>query len=232
MVALDRISPGKTWIAWREQTTFLGTSSSLQLKGFDSLSCVACEGAFKLDGLTGTGAQHVAVATPTSGGAYYDDRGLATWSIVGLGGDVKAQLLTNNKQQGTSENLGGGCGAGGTIGLSAPASIGSSWWWSYVIGLPADAVQTWINFSFADPSTSLTCGSCSWMPFQLSYSPPLQFDPLQGNVASGVATIPCNPALVGAQFVAQWTTYTPSSAPCSLFPGFSLSDRWRVTIGQ
>jgi hypothetical protein len=51
-------------------------------------------------------------------------------------------------------------------------------------------------------------------------------------VASGVATIPCNPALVGAQFVAQWTTYTPSSSACSLFPGFSLSDRWRVTIGQ
>ncbi len=224
-------SGGKTWIGYRDVST-LPLSSALRIKGFDSLSCVLCEGSLTLDSGSSTAAQWVSVCTPTSGGAYYDDRGLATWSIVGLGGDVEAQLLTNNQQQGTTQNLGGGCGQGGTIGFSAPASIGSSWWWSYIIGLPADAVQTWVNFAFADPSLSLACGSCIWMPWQYFYSPPMQYDPLQGNAASGVALIPCNPALVGAQFVAQWTTYTPSSAPCSLFPGFSLSDRYRVTIGQ
>ena len=224
-------SSGKTWIGWRESAT-LPSTSSLRLKGFDSVSCVACEGFFTLDSGSQTASQFVAVATPTSGGAYYDDRGLATWSIVGLGGDVKAQLLTNNQQQGSTQNLGGGCGAGGTVGFSAAPSIGSSWWWSYVIGLPADAPITFANFSFADPSLSLTCGSCAWMPFALSYSPPLQYDPLQGNTASAVAIIPCNPALVGAKFTVQWTTATPSSSPCGLFPGFSISDRHRVTIGQ
>src|SRR4030095_17248335 len=100
-------------------------------------SCVLCEGSLTLDSGSSTAAQWGSVCTPTSGGAYYDDRGLATWSIVGLGGDVEAQLLTNNQQQGTTQNLGGGCGQGGTIGFSAPASIGPSLGWFHHIRLCA-----------------------------------------------------------------------------------------------
>ena len=195
--------------------------------GYSSPIC-----SFVIDFGSGDAVQWAAVATPTSGGAYWDDRGLLTWSILGAGGDIKAQMLHNNKQQGSTENIGGGCGAGGTVQFSAPPSIGSSWWYTSVVGLPVDSLATIVNFASADPSTSLTCGTCAWMPFGISYSPPMQVDPLQGKVASGVATIPCNPALVGAKLTVQWTTLTPSSSPCSLFPGFALSDRYRVTIGQ
>ena len=50
--------------------------------------------------------------------------------------------------------------------------------------------------------------------------------------ASQWYTVPCRPALVGAQFQTQWTTLDPSQAPCGLYPSFAISDRYLHTIGQ
>jgi hypothetical protein len=121
-------SAGKTWIGYRESNSLLG-SSTFKIKGFDSGTCVACEGALTLDSGTFAANEFIAVATPTSGGAYSDDRGLAVWSVTGLGGDINAQMLKNNAQLGGVQDLGGGCGTGGTVGFAGAPSIGSSWFY-------------------------------------------------------------------------------------------------------
>lgn len=218
-------SSGKTWIGYRESNSLLG-SSSFKVKGFDSGSCVACEGALTLDAGTFAANEFIAVATPTSGGAYYDDRGLAVWSVTGLGGDINAQLLKNNAQLGSTQDLGGGCGTGGTVGFAGAPSIGSSWFYPYVTGLPAGTAACFVNFAFGQPS-GIACGSCVWIPFQIAYSQPIQ----GGNVTAPVV-IPCDPNLIGAPVDVQFTSVTPLAAPCPQFPGFSLSNRWRMTIGQ
>jgi hypothetical protein len=43
--------------------------------------------------------------------------------------------------------------------------------------------------------------------------------------------IPWDPTLLGAQLDAQWTSLTPTSAPCPLIPGASISNRLRLTLG-
>lgn len=218
-------SSSKTWIAYRESSSLLA-SSSFRIKGFDSGSCVSCEGALTLDAGSFAANEWVAVATPTSGGAYYDDRGLAVWSLTGLGGDILAQLLVNNAQGGTTTDLGGGCGSGGTVGFSAAPSIGSSWFYPYLQGLPAGTLACFVNFAFNNP-LPLGCGSCAWDPFQIAYA-----QPIQGGAVSAPVVIPCNPVLVGVPVEVQFTSVTPLAAPCPLFPGFSISNRWRMTIGQ
>jgi hypothetical protein len=222
---------GKSWIAWRSGT-FLGTPS-VQLKGFDSATCTSCEGAFTLTTSNGTTDVWAAVATPTSGGAYYLDTGCAAFSFGDSSGsaDLSAQMLQNNAQQGSYTNLGGGCGNAGTVGFNGAPSIGSSWWYTYLTGLPVTTLAAFYNISTLNPSLAIPCGACLWMPFEISGSSIVQFEP-SGGTASAVAVIPCKPNLVGAQVTVQWTTFNPLTSPCPTFPSLSISDRWRVTIGQ
>jgi hypothetical protein len=83
-----------------------------------------------------------------------------------------------------------------------------------------------VNFAFGQPG-GIACGSCVWVPFQIAYSQPIQ----AGNVSAPVV-IPCDPQLLGVPVDVQFTSLTPLVAPCAQFPGFSISNRWRMTIGQ
>jgi hypothetical protein len=226
-------SYGKTWIGYRSNSILTGTSS-LAIRGFDTNTCVACEGAFTL----GTGAQSsdewIAVATPTSGGAYYDDRGLAVWSAPDSSStlDVNCQLLVNNAQAGSYTNLGGGCGTAGTLAFNGAPSIGSSWWYTSLTNLPFTTLAAFYNITTASSTIAIPCGACLWMPFEISGTSLVQFDQQLGGTASAVAMIPCNPNLVGANLIVQWTVVNPLASPCLAFPSLSISDRWRMTIGQ
>jgi hypothetical protein len=66
-----------------------------------------------------------------------------------------------------------------------------------------------------------------WVPFQVTLSPPIL-----GTSACVDFGILCEPSLVGAQFVSQWTTIEFTQSPCPLLSGLLLSDRRLVTIGQ
>lgn len=223
---------GKSWIGWRS-TNFLGTPS-IQLRGYDSTTCTSCEGPFTLTTSNGAEALWVAVATTTSGGAYSFDKACVAFSFTDSTGsdDLSAQFLANNAQLGTTENLGGGCGNAGTVNFTGAPSIGSSWWYNSINNLPPTTLAAFYNFSTANPGLAAPCGPCVWMPFEISGSAPIQFE--SGNLVaySPAFTIPCNASLVGAQVTVQWTTLNPVASPCSAVPGFSVSDRWRATIGQ
>jgi hypothetical protein len=227
-------SQGKTWIGWRSDA-LLGGSDALLIKGFDSATCTACEGSFTLDLSDGSGDDWIAIATPTSGGAYYDDSGLAVWSALSPSNsthDISAQLLENNAQGGSYQNLGGGCGNAGTLGFNGAPSIGSSWWYTFLTNLPPTTLAAFYNITTADPNLAVPCGACLWLPFEVSGASLVQFDPQLGGTASAVAVIPCKPSLVGAQVTVQWTTFNPATSPCPVYPNLSITDRWRVTIGQ
>jgi hypothetical protein len=222
-------SAGKSFVGWHE----IGILSvmTLRMRGFDAQSCVPCEGPLQLanPGFV-TSEQWIALATPTTGGAYYDDRGLAVWSepTPALDHDVRAQLFQNSAGTGGAlDNLGGGCGNGGTptFSNSAPPSIGTSWYIFGLTGLPLDAPVAVLNVSTG--AVPLSCGPCMWNPFQITSS-----SLVVGGATSQVRVIPCEPDLIGLQFQTQWTSLTPTSSGCNLFPGFSISDRTRVTIGS
>ena len=224
---------GKTWIGFRSSSV-LTSSSSLNLRGFDSNTCVACEGSFVLGSGASSSDEWIAVATPTSGGSFTDDRGLAIWSAPDSSStlDVNCQFLANNAQGGSYTNLGGGCGTTGTLNFSGAPSIGTSWWFSSLTNLPFTTLAAFYNLTTANSSLAIPCGACLWMPFEISGVSQVQFDQQLGGTASFASLIPCNPNLVGANLIVQWTVVNPLASPCPGFPTLSISDRWRMTIGQ
>jgi len=222
-------SAAKSYVAWRETNAITGTAS-YRMRGFDSHGCVPCEAQFTLDSESLLDdEQWVALATPSSGGVPDADRGLAVWTI-GAGAsnrDLRAQLFQNAGAGGVLLGLGGGCGSGGTPtfeGNQAP-SIGASAYTFGLTGLPSDALLSVLNVSAG--GAPLNCGPCVWNPLQITGT-----SLVVGGQASQTRFIPCDPELVGLTFQTQWTTLTPSSSACSLFPGFSISPRTRVTIGS
>jgi len=221
-------SAGKSFIAWREQT-LLG-SVIYKLRGFDAQTCVPCEGPISIDNSTTTeDEQWIALATPTTGGAYYDDRGIFLWSDTAsaTNHDLHGYLFKNAAGTGGAlQNLGGACGSGGTptFSNSQAPSIGTSWYIFGLTGLPLDAPVAVLNVSTG--AVPLNCGPCVWNPFQITSS-----SLVVGGATSQARLIPCDPDLIGLQFQTQWTSLTPTSSGCNLFPGFSISDRTRVTIG-
>jgi hypothetical protein len=50
--------------------------------------------------------------------------------------------------------------------------------------------------------------------------------------AKAAIAIPCDPQLLSAQIDVQFTSLTLFAAPCLPSPGFSISNRGRMTIGQ
>jgi hypothetical protein len=44
--------------------------------------------------------------------------------------------------------------------------------------------------------------------------------------------IPLLSSLIGSQFETQWTSLDPTQTPCAIAPGFVLSNRLGITIGN
>jgi hypothetical protein len=139
--------------------------------------------------------------------------------------DVHGQLFDGLGPGGNVVDLGGGCGPGGTATAIGPAVIGNASFRVHVAGVDPAAPLTVLNLAFGNP-TPLICGPCAWTPFHL-----VSVDSLFSGGGGAVLPIPCDATLVGADVHVQFTTPTPAATPCPLFPGFSLSNRLRVTVG-
>jgi hypothetical protein len=203
-------TPGRTWLSYRD-------SLQVHVRAVDSGSCIDCADHTNF----GSGGNMI-VATAASGGATDVEVSLVVWNN---NSSLVAQRLQNHGLAGGTTNLGGGCGAGGTQTLSHQPGIGSSGLVCTVNSLPPGALVTFFNF--AAPGSTLPCGTCVWTPFSVTQTPPIV-----SGAASVEFPIPCLTSLIGAQFETQWTTIALSQTPCPLLPGFALSDRMLMTIGN
>lgn len=200
--------------------------------GRNSANCGECDLNYFVGSVAVDASETLAVATAYSGGAFADDRGLGVWSTTkpGLMG-VYAMVLTNNGGGGTLANKGGGCGEGGAQKFASKPAIGSNQFVYTLDGLPANCPVSVLNISVPG-SGALSCGPCVSNPLQTTYVVPTQPSTALTREANFGTSIPCIPGLVGITFDVQWTSVTPTASPCSLFPGFSVSDIYRLTIGD
>jgi hypothetical protein len=193
---------------------------TVRVSAIDSQSCSSCNELLAM--LLAPVTSRVQIATGTSGGAPDHERALAVWAN---GTQVFAQRLQNYGTNGTTTNVGGGCGNGGTQAFSHEPGIGSSGLACTVSGLPPTALAT--IFNFAAPGNAFVCGTCIWSPFSVTLTPPIV-----GGQATVQFPIPCLPTLIGSQFETQWTTVDLTQAPCPLVSGVVLTDRLLMTIGN
>ncbi|TAJ21534.1 MAG: hypothetical protein EPO68_04540 [Planctomycetota bacterium] len=220
------ICPGaKAWIAYCDQTTF--ANSTIRVEAFDPKKLVQCEDVVFAQP-TGI-AQKPALAYVYA--AYLGGvQSLLTWSVLDeappFPGDIHAQLLLTHAGTGTTQDLGGGCGGGGTLSNTFTPDIGSGLFLLSCTGIDPGAFKAILNFNL--PTPPLSCGSCAWVPFFLPIGQTIQ---VPGSAAF-LTPIPCDPALIGGQLDAQFTSFLTSGSPCSLFPNVSLSNRLRLTFGQ
>ena len=205
-------TPGRSWLAFLR-----GNFDALRVEALDSGQCQLCNDQFNSLNYS----DPPAMATTTSGGAAARELAIATWH---RGGSAYAQVF-RNYNLGSSANLGGGCGNGGSQSLSHAPGIGSGGIVCELSGLPPTALLT--VFSFGPPATALTCGPCEWAPFQATLT-----SPITAGGASVQFAIPCLSSLISSQFEMQWTTIDLTQAGCPAFPGLVLSDRLLMTIGQ
>jgi hypothetical protein len=220
------ICPGaKAWIAYCDQGSF--ANSTIRVEAFDPKKLVQCEDVVF--------AQPVGIAhKPALAYVYAAYLGgvqsLLTWGTLAaappFAGDIHAQLLSTHSGTGTTQDLGGGCGGGGTLTTNGfTPDIGSGLFQLNCTGIDPIAFKAIINFNV--PTPPLTCGSCAWVPFFIPIGQTIQ---VPGSAAF-LTPIPCDPSLIGGQLDAQFTSFLTSGSPCSLFPNVSLSNRLRITFG-
>jgi hypothetical protein len=195
-----------------------------RIVGVDSNTLGICESPFYLGFPINLVDQ--ALASVSSGGQVADDRALFAFSVPGaLNIETHGQLLDATGPGGAVVDLGGGCGLGGTTWAQGPAAIGNGYLVFHLAGADPTATVAICNVAINPPSP-LLCGPCAWTPFQFTFVQ----NAAGGGSAQGIA-VPCNTSLLGLNLEAQWTVVTPGVAPCALFPGFSLSNRLRLTLG-
>ncbi|HEX5052634.1 MAG TPA: hypothetical protein VFZ65_12735 [Planctomycetota bacterium] len=212
-------APGRTWLGYRNFSG-IGPQVSLRAAAIDSASSTWCSDVFSQ--VITSADTRIVVATTTSGGAPNGEIGLA---VLAHGTDVYGQRVINYGNGGGYVSLGGQCGNGGTQVFSHDPGIGSSTLVCNLLGLPATALLT--VFNFAPPGATLSCGPCVLTPFAVT-----SVQTVVGSAASVSFPIPCLPSLVGSQFETQWTTLDPAQTACPLLPGFVLSDRMLMTLGN
>jgi hypothetical protein len=242
-------SPGKTWIAWRSTSAF-SNLSTLRLRAFDSNSLTAAEGPFTVGTRDEDQDEWVAVATAYSGGPFVDvynltnpisgqatipnypsENAFVVWSFndTSGSGDILGQAMANTSNAGSTEDLGGGCGSQGTVSFPKHPAIGTSAWRFRIDNLPGTTAAAFYNLTTAPFASAVPCGSCLWMPFEISGSAPLVGTTTKSALLQVV--IPAKPGLVGAQMIAQWTLVDPLASPCPSFAGVSNGTLTRTTLG-
>jgi hypothetical protein len=140
--------------------------------------------------------------------------------------DVLAQQLIGVGAGGPVVDLGGGCGAGGTLVTQSPAAVSSTGFGFVLSGASPAASLTLVNMTFG-AVVPLPCGPCTFEPAGV-----LLFRPIVAGQSGLPLSLPCNANLVGASIRAQFATLTPGTTPCALTPEFSFSNRVLVTIGE
>lgn len=172
----------------------------------------------------------IVAAGGTSSGSPQLETGLVVWSqpvfnssATQVGHEVRVQQIRSHGSGGTTTDLGGACGNGGTQSFVQPPALGTNNFECDVDGLPAGALLT--IFNLAPVGAPIPCGACSWTPFAVTLTPPIV-----AGAARVEFPIPCVSQLNGAELETQWTTIHPAQAPCPLVPGFVMSNRVKLTI--
>jgi len=138
---------------------------------------------------------------------------------------LKTLALSFAGPGGAVSDLGGGCGAGGTLSVLGPVSPGLDVTLKLAGADPGATVGV-LNIAAAGPPTS--CGPCALVPYQL-----LVLLPIAGGGISFPATVPCDASLVGSTAVLQWTVGPTTSTGCPLLGAHrALSNAVQVTIGE
>jgi hypothetical protein len=216
--AADEIDPvigytGSGYIvAWRDGT------SGLHAIGLKSSDCSVCEFEYTVaSGATPT----LGIATEaTCGGS--GDEALVAYELVGTQGSIKSQLI-DTLSGGSTSNLGGGCGTGGTAGIDCPAKINSNFKHTLTGAATIDTAFLVIGLERLD----MPCGSCTVVP-----NPFTGFVISTSTSATGSASvstpIPNDAAVAGLVIYDQWAV-VPGSGSCAVFSS-SLSNALQITI--
>jgi len=206
----------KTYIAYIEQ---IGQQNyNVRIQGRNTVTGLTCETPFLLASVAGATPRDLRLRTRASVPTPSFNRSFLTWSAYDVlppfDGSVMLQPLSTIAGTGTIQDLGGGCGGGGTVDqtIAAGPAIGDSGF-----GL--------LNLATAG-TLPIACGSCLLLPYQITINVPKEM----GGYGL-LLGVPCDLNLVGAQLDVQWTVLLTTSSPCSLFNNISVSNIARLTIG-
>ncbi|HKX46962.1 MAG TPA: hypothetical protein VJP77_09695, partial [Planctomycetota bacterium] len=217
--------PGKTYVAWEQDGLFF---DNLVLRGLDPATCGTCESEAGV-AILPAGTTTLGLVMASSGGNYDYSRGLLVWNeespdAASTEQDVVGHLLDAFGANSTVQDLGGACGAPGVASAPFPPAIGNGFFQVLLTGASPAAPFAILNV--AAPQVPFACGACAWVPFAST-----SVQPVVAGAAGRILPVPCDPTLVGGQVDVQWTVVTPLDAPCAAFPGVSVSNRLRLTVG-
>ena len=219
----------KTYIAYIEEIA--PQSYNVRVQGRNTVTGTTCETPFLLASVAGATPRDLRMRTRASVPTPTFNRSFLTWTAYDLlppfDGSVMLQPLSTIAGTGTIQNLGGGCGGGGTVEqtIAVGPAIGDSGFG--LRNLTADPLATFSVLNLAAAGTvPIPCGSCLLLPYQITINVPKD----QGGFGV-LLGVPCDTNLVGAQLDAQWTVFPTTSSPCFLFNNISVSNIARLTVG-
>ena len=199
-------------LAWQQLTA---TGQRVFTKGLDPVTCAACGREERVDGTLVTDGQP-ALASRWDGGDTTGDGAMAVWST---GGGISARHWVLHGTPGITA-LGGGCGSSGFNDYATydgQPYLGSTTFSVQLFNPTAPILALIVGFT----QVSVPCGPCTLVP---------ALDMLLPGVSPTVATIPCDPNLIGADFYVQWLQFRPSG--CSILPDFGFSNALQFTIAE
>jgi len=219
----------KTYIAYSEE--FAGQSYNVRVQGRNTVTGTTCESPFLLASVAGATPRDLRMRSRASVPTPTFNRSFLTWTAYDLlppfDGSVIVQPLSTIAGTGTIQDLGGGCGGGGTVEqtIAVGPAIGDSGFG--LRNLTADPLSTFSVLNLATAgSLPFSCGPCQLLPYQIMFNVPKE----SGGFGI-LLPVPCDLSLVGAQLDVQWTVFPTASSPCSLFNNISVSNIARITVG-
>jgi len=222
----------KYFAAWASQ--FSGLNYDIRVVELDALTCTVCgQETFASGGGLNIVDLNPEIATRYSGrsstnGNINFDQGMVVWQDTDGTPPFEGDLVANLYEAfggGTPNNLGGGCGSGGTNSFNGPVALGNADLELQVTG--AGSGLTLVSIMFVD--TFVSCGGCTINADAASYL----FAPAVGGNASFPLPIPCNSVFIGTQLYTQWASVLSGVSPCPILPAsleLSYSNRMNATI--
>ncbi|QDU66037.1 hypothetical protein [Engelhardtia mirabilis] len=219
-------TPGRATLVWSVKSLFQNTWTVLT-QDFSATDAKPCGASATVTAYTPpSGGVELGIASVASGGVPGQGEGLIVFSYdtVTAGGNVGGRRF-DSLSGGSLTDLGGACGAGGTIVPSGNPTIGNGYFQLTLVGAEPTSPATVLNLTA--PATPFFCDACAWLPFQAT-----TVYPTLNGASQVVLQVPCEASLVGQPFEAQFTTPTPGSTPCALAPQFSVSNRLQIVLGS
>jgi hypothetical protein len=197
-------------LAWKRSFLISGVPRVF-VRGLDPDGCAVCGEEWSVDN-TLLGLDTPALASRWSGGDVLNDEGLVVWSNTSVRGRRIEAVGA-----GAVVDLGGGCGAGGTVGHQGQPVLGDGTF-ALTLGAPsAPVLAAIVGLS----QVAVPCGPCTLVP---------NLDIVFAGPGPHPIPIPCDTSWLGVQFWSQWLLLAPGG--CPLVPDFAVSNAQRFTIGE